>query len=38
MDEIIFLEDGGIKLQGSHEELLATSEKYRALYEMDKGI
>ncbi|MCM3745410.1 thiol reductant ABC exporter subunit CydC [Sporosarcina luteola] len=38
MDEIIFLEEGNIVLQGSHEELLATSSKYRALYEMDKGI
>jgi ATP-binding cassette subfamily C protein CydC len=38
MDEIIFLEEGKIALQGSHEELLATSSKYRALYEMDTGI
>ena len=38
MDEIIFLEEGGIALQGSHQQLLATSEKYRALYQMDKGI
>lgn len=38
MDEIIFLEEGSIAMQGSHKQLLATSEKYRALYEMDKGI
>lgn len=38
MDEIIFLEDGGIAMQGSHEELMETSGKYRALYEMDRGI
>ena len=38
MDEIIFLEEGGIALQGNHQQLLATSVKYRALYEMDKGI
>lgn len=38
MDEIIFLEEGNIVLQGNHEKLLATSAKYRALYEMDKGI
>ncbi|WP_262177419.1 thiol reductant ABC exporter subunit CydC [Saccharococcus sp. Marseille-Q5394] len=38
MDEIIFLEEGNIVLQGNHENLLATSSKYRALYEMDKGI
>ncbi|WP_438311903.1 thiol reductant ABC exporter subunit CydC [Sporosarcina sp. FA9] len=38
MDEIIFLEEGGIALQGNHEELLTSSKKYRVLYEMDKGI
>jgi len=38
MDEIIFLEDGEIALQGSHEQLLFESSKYRKLYEMDKGI
>lgn len=38
MDEIIFLEDGQIIMQGSHEHLLKTNEKYRALYEMDRGI
>lgn len=38
MDEIIFLEDGKIALQGSHAQLFATSKKYRALYEMDKGV
>ncbi|MEN1937379.1 thiol reductant ABC exporter subunit CydC [Paenibacillus sp. 102] len=38
VDEIIFLEDGHITIQGSHEQLLVESEKYRRLYEMDKGI
>lgn len=38
MDEILFLEEGEIVLQGSHEELLSTSEKYCALYEMDRGF
>lgn len=38
MDEIIFLEDGGIAMQGSHEWLLENSSKYRTLYEMDRGI
>ncbi len=38
MDEIIFLEEGEIALQGNHNTLLATSAKYRALYEMDQGI
>ena len=38
MDEIIFLEEGKIAMQGNHEDVLATSAKYRALYEMDRGI
>lgn len=38
MDEILFLEEGEIVLQGNHEMLLATSAKYRALYEMDRGL
>lgn len=38
MDEVVFLAEGGIQLQGSHEELLASSEKYRTLYEMDNGL
>jgi len=38
MDEVIFLEDGKISMQGSHEELLQTEEHYRRLYAMDQGI
>ncbi|WP_017152186.1 thiol reductant ABC exporter subunit CydC [Bacillus bingmayongensis] len=38
VDEIIFLEDGHITMQGSHEQLLVENEKYRRLYEMDKGM
>ena len=38
MDEIIFLEEGGIAMQGNHQTLFSASEKYRALYEMDKWI
>ena len=38
VDEIIFLEDGHITIQGSHEQLLVENEKYRRLYEMDKGM
>lgn len=37
MDEIMFLENGKIKLSGSHKELIASNEKYKALYEMDSG-
>lgn len=37
MDQIIFLEDGRIKMQGSHDELMATEPHYRRLYEMDQA-
>lgn len=37
MDQIIFLEDGKIAMQGSHEELLQTNERYQMLYRMDQG-
>lgn len=37
MDEIIFLEDGKISMQGNHKHLMETNEKYRLLYEMDRG-
>ncbi|NBJ71195.1 MULTISPECIES: thiol reductant ABC exporter subunit CydC [Clostridia] len=35
MDEIIFLEDGYIEMQGSHQELLATFQRYQNLYYLD---
>lgn len=38
MDRIIFMEDGKIKMDGSHEELLKKEEHYRRLYEMDQGF
>lgn len=38
MDKIIFIEDGKIKLQGSHKHLMNNSPYYRTLYEMDQGL
>lgn len=38
MDEIIFLEDGRVKMRGTHDELLKTSAYYQKLYELDKPI
>ncbi len=38
VDEVIFLDRGQIVMQGSHEQLLKENEKYRKLYELDKGI
>ena len=38
MDEVIFLKEGEISMQGSHDELMKTEEHYRELYAMDQGI
>lgn len=38
MDKIIFLDDGKIKLCGSHHHLMQTSEYYRTLYQMDEEL
>lgn len=38
MDKIVFMEKGKVAIEGSHEELLETSERYQRLYELDKGI
>jgi len=37
MDRVIFLEEGNITMDGSHEELMRDKEHYRRLYEMDQG-
>ncbi len=37
MDNIIFLQDGKIAMQGTHEKLMKTNEKYNYLYTLDKG-
>lgn len=36
MDKIIFLDQGKIALQGSHKDLIESSDYYRSLYEMDQ--
>ncbi|MDK8190304.1 thiol reductant ABC exporter subunit CydC [Paenibacillus sp. UMB7766-LJ446] len=36
MDEVIFMENGQITMQGSHEQLLAREERYRRLIELDR--
>lgn len=36
MDEIIFMEQGKIIMQGSHAELMEREPRYRHLYELDK--
>lgn len=37
MDKVIFLDEGNIKLSGTHTELLKTSDYYKRLFEMDNG-
>lgn len=34
MDEIIVMEDGEIKVRGTHKELLETSERYRGMWDL----
>ncbi|QLG37944.1 thiol reductant ABC exporter subunit CydC [Paenibacillus sp. E222] len=36
MDELIFMENGQITMQGSHAQLLAREERYRRLLELDR--
>ncbi|MGF6353299.1 ATP-binding cassette subfamily C protein CydC [Paenibacillus sp. 4624] len=36
MDEIVFVENGNIVMQGSHEQLLTREERYRRLLELDR--
>lgn len=38
MDEIVFFEEGRIKMRGPHHELLRKSEHYRKLYELDRPL
>ena len=37
MDNIIFLDQGEVMMQGRHEELLAENSRYRQLYRLDSG-
>ncbi|MED0671280.1 thiol reductant ABC exporter subunit CydC [Aneurinibacillus aneurinilyticus] len=36
MDDILFMDQGRIIMQGTHKELLQTSSRYRNLYELDR--
>lgn len=38
MDEIVFFEEGRIKMHGTHDELLRESGHYRKLYELDRPM
>lgn len=38
MDKVMFLEEGKIKMYGSHNDLLNTNSYYNKLYKMDDGV
>lgn len=38
MDRVLFMDEGEIAILGTHEELLETNERYRRLYELDRGL
>lgn len=38
MDNIIFLDKGKIVMNGTHEDLFQTNERYRQLYKLDRGV
>lgn len=38
MDRVLFMENGDVIMDGTHQELLAKEERYRHLYELDRPI
>lgn len=38
MDQVLFFDNGNITMNGSHQELLETNQRYQQLYELDRGI
>lgn len=38
MDRVLFIEDGHIKMEGTHEELLQTNSRYANLYQLDRPL
>jgi len=38
MDQVVFLEDGQIKLAGHHDQLLKENDYYRALYALEEHM
>ena len=38
MDKVLFIDKGKITMNGSHQELLETNERYQQLYQLDQGI
>jgi ATP-binding cassette subfamily C protein CydC len=38
MDQILFLDQGQIAMQGTHEQLMRTNQRYQQLYKLDRGV
>lgn len=38
MDRILFMDAGEIAMMGTHDELMQNNERYRRLYELDRGL
>lgn len=38
MDQVLFLDQGKITMNGSHQNLLESNERYRQLYILDRGV
>ena len=38
MDKVLFIDNGKITMNGSHQELMETNERYQQLYDLDQGI
>lgn len=38
MDQILFLDQGEIAMQGTHEQLMSTNQRYQQLYKLGRGI
>jgi ATP-binding cassette subfamily C protein CydC len=37
MDQILILDQGQIAMQGTHEQLMSTNQRYQQLYKLDRG-
>ncbi|MCG7334176.1 thiol reductant ABC exporter subunit CydC [Sporosarcina sp. ACRSM] len=38
MEQILFLDQGRIAMQGTHEQLMNTNQRYQQLYRLDRGL
>ncbi|MFC5588550.1 thiol reductant ABC exporter subunit CydC [Sporosarcina soli] len=38
MEQILFLDQGQIAMQGTHDQLMRTNQRYQQLYKLDRGV